>query len=790
MRIPRSRPYVEMHSESVPSLSLLFQRHSRPFLPFFVCLGLFFLFSDLWGQQAVSKDTSPPLMNAYPLSSPPRVDGVVDEDWMGMEPARRFVQQLPDEGKPASEETEVRIGFTQDTLYIGLICYDSQPQGIVSTQARRDGVLGETDSFEVLFDTYDDDQNGYIFATTPAGIEYDAQIVHGGQSRVTGGPTRAGSAGRTGFGGAQSGAASSFNLNWDGVWTVQTQITSRGWEAEFAIPFRTLRYAPGEKVLWGINFKRNIRRRNEQVFWAPVSRAFRLHRVSLAGELHGLDLPFLPNFQVVPFITGGFSQDLRQEISINDEIYGAGLDVKYTLTSSLILDLTVNTDFSQVEVDEEQVNLTRFDLFFPEKRPFFLENAGLFQVGTPRQVELFFSRRIGIDPSGVQVPVLGGARVSGKQGAFNIGFLNMQTESIPEVTPAHNFTVARLVREVGRRSSFGAMFINKSATSDQLGSDSFNRTFGLDANLGFGDHLTIFNYLAKTQTPGLSGRDHAAGTDLRYDADLYSFRTAYTEVGEDFNPEVGFLERVGYRKPSYGVYYNPHPKDHPFIRRLWPHHTWQGHYRFDGEPESGFRHNHFNVFFNNGGSAGIAYNQNFEQLFDPFEIAPGLFLPVGLYNFDNWSFSLDSDSSANLFSRVSYSWGEFYTGNIQTLNVSSGIRSGSNFLISSRYVLNNVSLPQGDFATHLGAIQFNYSFTPKSYLQALVQYNNSVDEIGANIRLAVLRTGNTGFFIVYNSRFDTTGLDPHEADALLRMRAPRRTLDRALIAKFTYLFDF
>ena len=730
------------------------------------------------------------MMEAYPLSTPPQLDGVVDHAWMDMEPARDFIQQLPDEGQPATELTEVRIGFTQDTLYIGLICYDSEPSAIVSTQARRDGVLDETDSFEMLFDTYDDDQNGYIFATTPAGIEYDAQIVHGGQSRVTGGPTRAGSAGGTGFGGAQRGAASSFNLNWDGVWTVKTQITPRGWEAEFAIPFRTLRYGTGKQALWGVNFKRNIRRRNEQVFWAPVSRAFELHRVSLAGGLKGLELPFRPNLQVVPFVSGGFSQDFSQKSTVNDELFDAGLDVKYTLTSSLVLDVTANTDFSQVEVDEEQVNLTRFDLFFPEKRPFFLENAGLFQVGTPREAELFFSRRIGIDPSGVQVPILGGARVSGKQGNYNVGFLNMQTEAVPDVTPAHNFTVARLAREMGQRSSFGAIFINKSATTDKLETNAYNRTYGVDANLGFGDHLTLFNYLAKTQTPGLRGRDHAGGTDVRYDADSYNFRAAYVEVGEDFNPEVGFLTRVGYRKPSYGFFYNPHPKNHPFIRRLWPHHTWQGHYRFDGEPESGFRHNHFNIFFNNGSSTGIAYNQNFEQLFDPFEISPRVVLPVGSYNFDNWSFSFGSDKSANLFSRVSYSWGEFYSGNIHTLNLSSGIRFGSSFLLSSRYVLNKVSLPQGDFTTHLGAIQLNYSFTPKSYIQSLIQYNSSIDEIGANIRFALLRTGNTGFFIVYNSRFDTTGLDPHEADAMLRMRTPRRTLDRALIAKFTYLFDF
>ena len=236
-----------MQSDPVPTLSGPRRSHRHLLRLFSLGLGLLSLSPDSLGQQVTSKDAPPPLMNAYSLSSPPRFDGVVDESWMGMEPASHFIQQLPDEGQPASEKTEVRIGFNQDTLYVGLICYDSKPAAVVSTQARRDGVLGETDSFEMLLDTYDDDQNGYIFATTPAGIEYDAQIVHGGQSRVTGGPTRAGSAGGTGFGGAQRGAASSFNLNWDGVWTVRTQITSRGWEAEICNSSSNPALRPREK---------------------------------------------------------------------------------------------------------------------------------------------------------------------------------------------------------------------------------------------------------------------------------------------------------------------------------------------------------------------------------------------------------------------------------------------------------------------------------------------------------------------------------------------------------------
>ena len=576
-------------------------------------------------------------MRASRLQQSPRLDGRVEkEEWSGAEPARDFIQQLPQEGARASEQTEVRIGFTADALYVGVICFDSRPQDVVSTQARRDGLLTQTDAFEMLFDTYDDDQNGYIFATTPAGIEYDAQIVHGGQSRSSGGPSRAGGAGGSGFGGAQRGGGSSFNLNWDGVWEVAVRTTARGWEAEFAIPFRTLRYSLGKDQIWGVNFKRNIRRKNEQVYWAPVSRGFEFHRVSLAGELQGLEIPFHRNLHVIPYLIGGISQDFSRQPSPTEGIRDAGLDVKYTLTSSLTLDLTANTDFSQVEVDEEQVNLTRFDLFFPEKRPFFLENAGFFQVGTPRAVELFFSRRIGIDPSGVQIPILGGVRVSGKLDDYNLGVLNIQTEGVSGVAPAGNFTVARVAREFGQRSSVGAIAINKGAVGAGL-QDGWNRTFGVDANVGLGEHVTFFNYLAKTDTPNLTGRDHAGSTEFRYVSDFWGARAGYTEVGEDFNPEVGFVRRVGYRQPSYRIEFSPRFADGRRIRRFWPHHSWNGHYRFDGQPESGFRHNDFHVFFQNGSSAGVAFDQNFEQLFEPFEFPRGSsWLPVPTLSTTGW----------------------------------------------------------------------------------------------------------------------------------------------------------
>jgi len=728
-------------------------------------------------------------VRAYRVETPPQLDGRVDDSWLALEPANNFIQQLPEEGLPATEPTEVRIGYTKDTLYLAVICFDSQPAAIRSTQGRRDGVLDQTDAFQILIDPYNDDQNGYLFATSAAGIEYDAQIVHGGQSRQVGGPPRAGQSGGSGTAGAQAGGISSFNLNWDGVWKVKTQVTSRGWEAEFAIPFRTLRFNSGHDEVWGVNFMRNLRRKNEQTYWSPVPRAFDLQRVSLAGDLSGVEAKFRRNLQIVPFIMGGIQQDYTQDPAIKKYTPQVGMDLKYTLTSSLTLDLTAKTDFAQVEVDEEQVNLTRFDLFFPEKRPFFLENSGYFTVGSPQEVELFFSRRIGIDPTGAQIPIVGGARLSGKQGRFNIGLLNIQTEGVLGVAPANNFTVARLGREFGRRSSVGLIAINKSPTGVRADLYHSNQTYGLDANIGVGGHFTWFNYAAKTHTPERNGNDYAGNSSFLYDSDLVRAEGGYTQVGEDFNPEVGFVQRVGYRRPNYGIFLSPRPKNSRFIRRFWPHHHWQGYYRFNGEPESGFRHTDFRADFVDGSSAGLAFNETFEQLFKPFEIHPGVVLPIGRYAFTNWSAYGNTDPSARLYANVNYAWGDFYSGHIRTFTLGGGLRSGYRYLLSTNYIRNDVELPVGDFATDLAILQFTYSFTPKSYIQSLIQYNSASHQVGVNVRYALIRMANTGLYIVYNSRFDTLGADSH--DGLVTLPSSyQRTLNRALLVKYTYLFNF
>ncbi|MGH7129350.1 MAG: DUF5916 domain-containing protein, partial [Planctomycetaceae bacterium] len=335
-----------------------------------------------------------PHATAALAASSPVIDGRLDDAaWLQAPPIGSFVQREPLEGEPPSERTEIRIVHDAAALYIGAWLFDRESGSLVLGETRRDADLGDTDAIRIVLDTYLDRQNGFVFGTTPAGIQYDGQVTREGQG---------------GFGGSarqQRGSGGGFNLNWDGSWEVATTRDTAGWYAEFRIPFSTLRYGAGGAQRWGLNIARTIRRRNEEVVWSPVPRQFDLYRVSSAGVVEGFDAPAQRILTVTPYVLGSARRDYAGSNDVDTDAEVGG-DAKIGVTPSMTLDLTVNTDFAQVEVDDEQVNLTRFQLFFPEKRPFFLENAGTFSVGTPQEVEIFFSRRIGIE-SGAAVPILG-----------------------------------------------------------------------------------------------------------------------------------------------------------------------------------------------------------------------------------------------------------------------------------------------------------------------------------------------------------------------------------------------
>jgi len=719
-------------------------------------------------------------LRAQRIAEPPNLDGLVNEAfWQDLDVATNFIQQNPDEGEISAERTEVRIAFDDRNLYFGIICFDSQPENIVVTQNRRDGELEDTDSIQILLDTFDDDQNAFIFGTSPTGIEFDGQVSKAGQTRGGGGgPARAGAGG----GGAQRGGAAAFNLNWDAVWSVRSQITERGWESEIAIPFRTLRYKPGVSV-WGLNVMRNLRRRNELSYWSPISRAFELAQVGAAGSLSGLETHTLRNLKLLPYVLGGFSQDYAREGNQTKFERDAGLDLKYSLTPSITLDATVNTDFAQVEVDDEQVNLTRFDLFFPEKRPFFLENSGFFEFGTPQEVEIFFSRRIGLDDDRNPVPIDVGARVSGKAGPYQIGLLNMQTRSVDGAAPANNYSVARFSRELPNRSSIGVIGVNRQATSHFGDSGKYNRTFGADANIGIGKFGNWFNYVAKTQTPSVNDSDHAYSSRFEYDNSRHEFHLGYLEVGHNFNPEVGFVQRNGFKKPEYFYRYT-HYMDSGPIRSIEPHVLGDNWYTLGtNQKESGFEHYHVDSRWQNGGRLGVAFNRNFERLDIPFEVHPGIFVPVGRYQFNETIATFQTDPSKTLFFGGNAASGDFYNGSIRSLRGSLGVRKGKNLTWTGSWVRNFIELPVDDFNTDLVGLRFNWSFTPKSFLQTFSQYNSRTKQIGHNIRLGLLSTSSTGLYVVFNTANLTRDyLDPHEVE--------RRTLSRALFIKFNYLLDY
>jgi hypothetical protein len=709
-----------------------------------------------------------PATTATRASDAPVLDGVLDDPaWQSAPSATGFSQVQPEDGQPASERTEVRILFTDDTLYVGVICHDRSPAGIIVADARRDSSLTETDSFTMVFDTYRDRQNGFVFGTNPAGIEYDGQVTNEGQG-----------GGGLALGQMQtSGAGGGFNINWDGAWEVRARITERGWEAEFAIPFRTLRFPAGAEQVWGVNFQRNIRRHNERAYWAPIPRQYDLYKVSLAGTVSGLRVPSLRNLKVTPYVLGNALAS--GPAPADGDLFGdVGGDVKYAVTPSLALDGTINTDFAQVEVDDQQVNLDRFNLFFPEKRPFFLENAGFFTVGNPGEVELFFSRRIGLAGNGEQIPILWGSRLSGKAGGFNLGLLDMQADDY-ETAPSNNFAVVRVSRDLPNRSSVGGLFVNRSGFGEVAREDDHNQTYAVDGKLGVGRNTQLTSFLARTATPGEGeGREYAWNVRSRTNLPRIDLEFGYQEVGEAFNPEVGFLSRAGYRKPDARIMTRFRPKDFWSLQELRPHVSYRGFWGFDGFQETGFTHidNHWQ--FRNAYEVHTGVNLTHEGVRTPFVIYPGVAVTPGTYRNAEAQLVFMTNQGAPLSLNVQAVIGGFFGGDRVSLSPTVRGRVGDRLTSELAYVRNDVDLPEGAFVTNLARLRVSYAFTTRSFLQGLVQYNDRADLWSMNFRFGWLQAANTGLFVVYTDTRYLYDLIPQ----------PQRT-DRSLVVKYSRMFD-
>lgn len=707
--------------------------------------------------------SAPPAAEAISSEIEPVLDGWVlgDPVWEDLPAIRGFWQITPDEGQPASEETVVKILYTPSTLYVGVVCYDRTPGAIIVAGSRRDSSLEDTDSFQIILDTYRDFQNGFVFGTNPAGLEYDGQVTKEGQ-------------GTTGLGGQTGGAGGGFNINWDAAWEVRAITGDFGWSAEFAIPFRSLRFRSEPGQTWGINFQRNIRRRHETAFWAALPRQFNLYRLSLAGTLHGVSPAPLRNLKVTPYVIGE-NRHHRGESRTNWFLDG-GVDLKYNVTPSLTLDGTYNTDFAQVEVDEQQINLDRFNLFFPEKRPFFLENAGIFAVGAPGEVELFFSRRIGIADTGEVIPIQAGGRLSGRLGErFNLGILNMQTQEVEGVAPANNFSVVRLSRELPNRSNLGGIFVNRSATSDGVGLGDFNRTFAVDGKWGIGEFGELSGFVAGTTGDAARDDEHAYRISSLYDSRAWYLNLNYTEVGEGFQPEVGFLVREGFRKVDGMAMYRIRPQDFIGILELRPHASYRGYWNFEGFQETGHLHMDNHWQWRTGAEIHTGLNLTREGVVEPFEIFPGVVVPPGTYDHAEAQLVAFTNEGAWISVRMESRIGGFFGGERVRMEPSVRMRAGDKINARLAWSRNDVELPWGHFRTNLGQFRLSYSPLPRLFVQSLVQYNDRADLWSANFRFGWLQSGNTGLFVVYN---DTRGL----GDLV-------ETGDRSLAIKFSKAFD-
>ncbi|MEQ8217637.1 MAG: DUF5916 domain-containing protein [Arenibacter sp.] len=699
-----------------------------------------------------------PTAVAVPIETDPMIDGNIlkDEVWQKIKPFGGLLQSQPNYGQMASERTEIRIAYTEHTFYLAVVCYDSDPNGLVVSDARRDALLDNTDAFLFIVDTYKDNQNGFIFGTNSLGVEYDAQVDNEGQ-------------GNQNTNRQQGGTIGGFNLNWDGSWKVRTSVHDEGWSAEFAIPLRTIRFQPGKD--WGINFRRNIRKTNEIVYWSPMPIGFNLNRLSLAGTLTGLNLKTPRNLKVIPYVLGQLAKDFEANDPKAKFTPEVGGDIKFSITPSLTLDLTYNTDFAQVEVDEQQVNLDRFNLFFPEKRPFFLENAGLFSVGSPGEVDLFFSRRIGIGDDGNIVPIIGGARLSGKLDRTNVGLLTMFTDEVEDAgIQKNNFTVARVNHEFKGRSALGAAFINRSGIGVD---DDFNSTIALDGKLGLGRKARMTGFYARTNGPMDTINEHSFRLKTDYIWNSWEIGGGYTEVGEGFNPEVGFLQRSAFRKPEARVLYHFRPKnENSVILELRPHISYNSFWNFEGFQETSYTHidNHWE--FKSGMEIHTGLNLTTEGVLDPFEISDGVTVLPGTYRHSESQLVFFTNKSnpvsVNIRSVIGGSFGGKRYQQSATLSVRLGDKFNSDFI----YLYNNYQLPVGDFTANIFRSQMTYSFRPNLYVQSLVQ-NNSANELWAvNLRLGWLQRANTGLFVVYN--YNVREGDP---------------LNNSIIIKYSRMFD-
>ena len=701
---------------------------------------------------------------AVETAAPIVVDGALDEQvWRAAEPAADFVQAEPHEGEPATETTEVRVAFDRDALYIGVVCRDGDARAAIVNDIRKDFTAGEQDSFEIILDTFADRRNGFVFIVNPAGAKSDAQIANEGRE---------------------------VNPSWDAVWSVATKRDASGWSAEIRIPFKTLRFERGANHEWGVNFSRRIRRKNEVDYWSPVPRAYNLYRASLAGTLGGLpDASRGNNLRIKPWLavdstrpSGGDAFDNGRHV---------GVDLKYGVTPSLTLDVTAKPDFAQAEADEQQVNLTQFSLYYPEKREFFLENSGTFYFGDiPRESRLgnnrfqppeeemllFFSRRIGLTSAGDPIPIEAGGRLTGRAGAYGVGLMTIETN--PEgAAPADNYTVLRGRRDVLGASDVGAIFLSRQSTA----SGDYNRVYGADANFRFHRALSLNSFITKSETPGVSGGELAGKGSIGWNANFLHTQYSLLSVGGNFRDDVGFIKRTGIRKhfADFGIRPRPDRLRKYGIRELHPHTRYNIYTDQSNVKVTHSNHVAMAVFFENGANVEFAVNPRFERIAAPFSVRRDQAFAAGTYGWTEYNLLIETNHSRMASASLDFTTGGFWTGTQRSTKLGIVVRPSYHLSFDTALQRNDIDLPfpMHAFVTNLVTSRVGYAFNTRTFLDTLLQYNTDLRQFSANVRFDLIHRPLSDLFVVYNEQRLTDEPTPV---------AP----GRGLIVKYTHMLAF
>lgn len=708
------------------------------------------------GAQAIDPESVPrPSLNATRATAPIVLDGVLDEsDWREAPVASGFIQTIPNTGHPATESTEVRVLYDDETLYIGAMLFDRDPDLLIARRMEQDFLSLDEDIFGFALDTFLDRRNAYYFMINANGAVRDGQAYD--NSRTS-------------------------NTEWEGVMEVETSIHEDGWSIEVAIPFTTLRFDPsrGEQD-WGVNFLRRVRRKNEDSYWAPVARRTRLHKMDEAGTLVGLAPQVSSrNITVKPFALGATVRGQEVVAAELGEMADGGVDVKWGITPRMTADVTWRTDFSQVEVDQEQVNLTRFSLFFPEKREFFVENSGTYQFGdlaernyrlgaSPRDFTLFHSRRIGLD-GGVPVPIVAGARLTGRAAGMEVGLLSMQTEATSTRAP-ENFAVARLRRTVLGVLDVGGIFINRQTTD---GPSDYNRSWGVDANLRLGPSLKFHSYLAQTHDQGLTGDNRAARLSVAWRDALWNVSALYRTIGDAFRPEVGFVRRTAVR--HYYATVGVHPQSGlEQVNEFNPYVTVDRFTDLDGALETRNVTGALAVAFLDGGTLTLQRTARFESLSSDFTLSGGG-VPAGRYDFTENSLRYVASAARILSGQLRFSGGGYFQGERRSVGGSVVWRPSAHISLNVGADHNVVELTGAPFTVDVFSGRLDYLYSTKLLVGGWVQYNEASQELITNLRVNFVHSPLSDLFVVYSER---------------RATGPSVVLDRRLTIKVTKLLTF